>query len=117
MRTSSWWPIVRGTVVLTVGGAVIPAGAAEPFFADHAALAGIRVNQTPAVNFTLSPVNVSSMLGAGAVGDFNRDGWQDIYVVNGGDGPDSLFINNQDGSFSDVAEAAGLATGGRTSSS
>ncbi|MEZ6243957.1 MAG: CRTAC1 family protein [Phycisphaerales bacterium] len=29
----------------------------------------------------------------GAVGDFNRDGWTDVFVLGGGGAPDALFIN------------------------
>jgi len=36
------------------------------------------------------------------VGDFNDDSWQDIYVSNDFDVPDHLYINNQDGTFTDV---------------
>ncbi|MFT7606340.1 MAG: hypothetical protein ACI8VT_003943, partial [Saprospiraceae bacterium] len=35
------------------------------------------------------------------VGDFNQDGWEDIYVSNDFATPDILYINNQDGTFSD----------------
>ncbi len=46
----------------------------------------------------------------GAVGDFDNDGWQDVYVVTGGVGgiPDRLFMNNGDGTFTDDAAAWGL---------
>ncbi len=45
--------------------------------------------------------------GGGMFFDYNNDGWQDIYVAGGG-GKDGLFHNNGDGSFTNVAEAAGL---------
>ncbi|MEM7262965.1 MAG: FG-GAP-like repeat-containing protein [Planctomycetota bacterium] len=46
----------------------------------------------------------------GAVGDFDQDGWPDVYVVTGGVGgnPDRLFMNNGDGTFTDEAAAWGL---------
>ena len=34
------------------------------------------------------------------VGDFNKDGWPDLYVANDFDAPDFLYYNNQDGTFS-----------------
>jgi len=54
--------------------------------------------------------------GRGAsVGDYNRDGWPDIYITSGGDttGPDRsgqhiLYRNNGDGSFTNVAVSAGV---------
>ncbi|MCY4215718.1 MAG: VCBS repeat-containing protein [Flavobacteriaceae bacterium] len=36
-----------------------------------------------------------------SVGDFNKDGWLDIYVSNDFVTPDYFFINNKDGTFSD----------------
>lgn len=49
------------------------------------------------------------MISGGTVGDFNNDGWQDFFVIGGGDGvADKLFINQQDGTFVDLAQAAGL---------
>ncbi len=44
-----------------------------------------------------------------AVGDFDNDGWPDIYVTNFG--KNRLYHNNHDGTFTDVAEKAGVALG------
>ncbi|MEM8509244.1 MAG: VCBS repeat-containing protein [Bacteroidota bacterium] len=35
------------------------------------------------------------------VGDLNQDGWPDLYVSNDFSTPDYMFINNQDGTFSE----------------
>ncbi len=49
--------------------------------------------------------------GFGAVvGDFDNDGWPDLYVTNFG--KNRLYRNNHDGTFTDVAEKAGVALGG-----
>ncbi|MEX0314959.1 MAG: CRTAC1 family protein, partial [Allomuricauda sp.] len=36
-----------------------------------------------------------------AIGDYNSDGWMDIYVSNDFASPDNFYINNKDGSFTD----------------
>jgi len=53
-----------------------------------------------------------------AVGDFARDGWLDLYVTSWGDpvlgvhaGDNRLYRNNGNGSFTDVAAAAGVQFG------
>ena len=48
--------------------------------------------------------------GGVSVGDFNRDGWQDLFLVTGGEGPDRLYLNRGDGTFREAAERAGVAT-------
>lgn len=45
-----------------------------------------------------------------AVGDFDNDGWPDIYVTNLSGG-NRLYHNNHDGTFTDVAVKAGVAVG------
>ena len=44
-----------------------------------------------------------------AVGDYDNDGWPDIYVTNNGN--NRLYRNNHDGTFTDVAEKAGVTVG------
>ena len=43
-----------------------------------------------------------------ALGDYDNDGDLDIYVAMTGNGENALFNNNGDGSFTDVAETAGV---------
>jgi hypothetical protein len=44
-----------------------------------------------------------------AIGDYNNDGWPDIFVANYG--KNRLYRNNRDGTFTDVAEKAGVTLG------
>ena len=44
-----------------------------------------------------------------AIGDYDNDGWPDIYVSNFG--KNRLYHNNHDGTFTDVAEKAGVTLG------
>lgn len=82
-------------------GAIPPAAHGEGtlHFTDAAELAGVRVRHESAGN---------QQIGGATVGDFNRDGWQDLFVLTGGDAPDRLFINNGDGTFTDRAAEWGV---------
>lgn len=48
------------------------------------------------------------MQGGGAVGDFNNDGYHDIFMLTGGGMPDLLYINNTDGTFSEQGAGWGV---------
>jgi hypothetical protein len=53
---------------------------------------------------------VASMGAAVAVADFDRDGWQDFYVTNSGEGSrNRLYRNQGNGMFADVAAQMGVA--------
>ncbi len=64
---------------------------------------GLRWPHTPTVH------GHSVVSAGGAVGDFDRDGWQDLFVPSGGTTPDRLYMNNGDGTFTDRAAEAGIA--------
>ncbi len=44
-----------------------------------------------------------------AVGDYDNDGWPDLFVANFG--KNRLYHNNHDGTFTDIAEKAGVQLG------
>jgi hypothetical protein len=53
---------------------------------------------------------VAAMGASVTVTDFNRDGWQDLYVTNSAeDSLNRLYRNNRDDTFTDVAADVGLA--------
>jgi hypothetical protein len=73
-------------------------------FSDQAANAGLIAPHQPVV----VGAGVEFMSGGGAVGDFNNDGYPDIFVTGGSAGVDRLFINQGDGTFVDQAPAWGV---------
>jgi tetratricopeptide (TPR) repeat protein len=87
-----------------------------PRFRDLAQSSGLHFTFDHGVsNRRLLP---ETMSGGVAVLDFDRDGWLDVYVVQGGhldDEPgksresDRLFRNLQNGSFEDVTDRSGIA--------
>ena len=80
---------------------------------DQAGLDFVLVSGSPSKKYILE-----SMSGGVGLIDYDGDGWLDIYLVNGstleaersGNRPyrNSLFRNNRDGSFTDVALQAGV---------
>jgi enediyne biosynthesis protein E4 len=95
------WAVVAG---LGVCGS---AGADVVKFTDVTASAGISMSHGPFAP-GVPGFNEWTMSGA-CVGDFNNDGWPDIFVLKGGNGTDKLFINNGNGTFSDQTVAWGIA--------
>jgi hypothetical protein len=69
--------------------------------------AGIRFNhESPVLDSKLAPIMpaVAAYGAAVSVVDFDRDGWQDLYVTTSAvDGRNALYRNNGDGTFADVA--------------
>ena len=51
-------------------------------------------------------LNRAGFPNAAVIGDFNKDGWADIYVANDFDAPDFLYFNNRDGTFSYKTESS-----------
>ncbi len=53
------------------------------------------------------------MAGGVAAGDYDGDGWVDLYVVRGDIGPNLLFRNKGDGTFEEVGGPAGVGLDGK----
>ncbi|MEM7052657.1 MAG: FG-GAP-like repeat-containing protein [Acidobacteriota bacterium] len=84
-----------------------------PIFTEIAAAAGFdHVHQKPQLDGKLAHINswVSSVGAAVAAGDYDNDGWVDLFLTNSRKGtPNMLYRNNGDGTFSERATDAGLA--------
>jgi hypothetical protein len=82
-------------------------------FQESAKASGIDfVHKAPTLDVKLKHImeQVASMGAAVSIVDFDRDGWNDIYVVNSGEGSkNALYKNLGNGMFRDVAEEVGLA--------
>ncbi len=85
------------------------------------ALGGIAIDRAPAgVPMTFVEVGAAAGLGpyhpapgmsAGAIAaDYDNDGDTDIFIPTGWSYPDLLYVNNGDGTFTEAAAAAGLAS-------
>lgn len=70
------------------------------------------VHQAPTLDHKLDHImpQVASMGAGASIVDFDRDGWQDIYLTNSGEGSkNSLYRNMGDGTFKDMAGELGIA--------
>ncbi|MHC4064430.1 MAG: CRTAC1 family protein, partial [Planctomycetota bacterium] len=108
------WAVCGGCVGLpnNMAGPVVTASTARTF-TEVAAAAGIaHVHHKPILDHQLDNIMawVCSVGAAAAAGDYDNDGWIDLYVTDSRKGtPNHLYRNNGDGTFSDVAAQAGLA--------
>jgi len=77
---------------------------AGPVYAAGNAGAGLVADTAIAVTeYELAP-----MISAVSVGDFNADTYPDLFIPSHGVVPNQLYINNQDGTFTDMATPWGI---------
>jgi hypothetical protein len=89
------------------------AHAAPWTFTDVTAAAGVSFSH----GYVNTQYNETRIIAGGvAAGDYDGDGWIDLYAVRGTVGKNLLFHNRGDGSFEEVGEAAGVALDGVASS-
>ena len=81
---------------------------ADIVLVDATAGSGLEA-YTHSPNYLAVPGTNEWTMGGVGLADFDGDGWCDIFVPRGGTGYDRLYRNNGNGTFSDVALAAGLA--------
>ena len=113
--------VLVGILLPEVGSAQQPPSSSAP---------AVTFQQVPSSESGITWVHENAMsderhlpetVGAGcAFFDYDNDGWMDIYLVNSGpsdfykpkkDIRNALYRNNQDGTFTDVTEKAGVAGG------
>ena len=70
---------------------------------------GIHFNNTIIENDSINPLDMTNIYNGGGVGigDFNKDGLQDIYFT-GNLVPNKLYLNKGDFTFNDVTQQAGV---------
>lgn len=76
-------------------------------FSNVTAAAGISHNAIPTNCPTCAPTFAQEQSGGAAAGDFDGDGWPDLYVSRYWD-TDILYHNNGNGTFTDITAAAFL---------
>ncbi len=65
---------------------------------------------THSPNYLAAPGSVEWTMGGFGIADFNNDGWPDIFLPRGGVGTDRLYLNNGNGTFSNVASSWAVAS-------
>jgi len=101
-------PVIGASVVTSLMCA--PASLAQSLsFVDVTQPSGLIAKHDPSGSLLFAPSVISDLLGPVVVGDFNNDGWQDVFFVSSGKQFDRLFINNGNGTFTDQAAAWGVA--------
>ncbi|MEM9159446.1 MAG: CRTAC1 family protein [Verrucomicrobiota bacterium] len=80
----------------------VQAGLMGAKFVDVTNEAGLRERQS---EFVFETTQQPYMSGGAAAGDFDGDGWVDLYV-NRQNEPDRLYRNNKDGTFENVTDTA-----------
>jgi hypothetical protein len=73
-------------------------------FTDHTTASGI--DSVHAFSELLDHDDPRSLAGGMAVGDYDADGWPDIFFVGGAEGGNDLFRNRGDGTFEEVTVSA-----------
>ncbi len=83
------------------------------YFTEVAAVSGVNFKHTaPVLDPKLENIMpiIASMGASVSVVDFDRDGWNDLYLTNSGEGTkNALYRNDHDGTFTDVAAQMGVA--------
>lgn len=110
------WKIAR-PIFWSTGGPVAPASFDRVLegtaFVDVTKAVGfVHVHHKPALDAKLEPIMswVASVGAAAAAGDYDNDGWMDLYATDSHKGrANHLYRNMRDGTFRDLGAEAGVA--------
>jgi hypothetical protein len=101
-RSTTALPLILASILTR------PAWSQSIQFTDVSVAAGLG-----GFNFTPNTLAVPGLnewiMGGIGVGDFNGDGWPDLFIPRGGSGTDRLYINLGNGTFENQAVAWGIA--------
>jgi len=85
---------------------------APPTFAQKSAISMSEYTSQAGLDGAIRSVAADGrydiMSGGGVAGDFNNDGYHDLFMLAGGGYADYLFINNQDSTFTNQAQSWGV---------
>ena len=111
---AAWQYLVLGAALVTTSGA--HSASDQELQAKHSRGSAARVQfNNIASRLGGFELDGFSFMPGVAVIDYNNDSFQDIYVANGKGQPNALFRNNRNGTFTNVADRAGVADLGQTS--
>jgi hypothetical protein len=115
------WTVIgfRGALVFLSFVSLVPAAlgasGSNIRFEDITARAGIHIRHHMRTYHGKNADVLRMFTGGGAavaVGDYDHDGYEDLFITDSEEGqPNHLFHNNHDGTFTDVAQQAGVAGG------
>lgn len=115
------WAMMRFRVALIIlcfvmwAPAALGASGSNIHFEDITAKAGIHTRHHMRTYHGKNADVLRMFTGGGAavaVGDYDNDGYEDLFITDSEEGqPNHLFHNNHDGTFTDVAQEAGVAGG------
>lgn len=114
-RTMIGFCAALGLCFVSLAPAALGGSGTNIRFEDITAKAGIHIRHHIRTYHGKNADVLRMFTGGGAavaVGDYDNDGYEDLFITDSEEGqPNHLFRNNHDGTFTDVAQEAGVAGG------